>query len=56
MSYIPKKCPDCGANLDPNETCDCNNYTKDSEIQKLKDELNKQFGLPKNILFGEENK
>jgi len=23
MSYIPKKCPDCGANLDPGERCDC---------------------------------
>ena len=21
--YIPKKCPNCGANLDPGELCDC---------------------------------
>ena len=23
MSYIPKTCPLCGANLDPGESCDC---------------------------------
>ena len=23
MSYIPKTCLDCGANLDPGERCDC---------------------------------
>jgi len=25
MNYIPKKCPDCGANLDPGDRCDCKN-------------------------------
>lgn len=23
MSYIPRTCPRCGANLDPGESCDC---------------------------------
>ena len=24
--YIPKVCPNCGANLDPDERCDCREH------------------------------
>ena len=24
--YIPKACPNCGANLDPDERCDCREH------------------------------
>lgn len=30
MGYF-RKCPDCGCNLDPNETCDCQNNKKEVE-------------------------
>ena len=23
MTYVPNRCPDCGASLDPGESCDC---------------------------------
>ena len=23
MPYVPRRCPDCGANLDAEENCDC---------------------------------
>lgn len=23
MTYVPNHCPDCGASLDPGESCDC---------------------------------
>ena len=23
MTYVPNRCPDCGASLDPGEVCDC---------------------------------
>ena len=35
MSYIPNKCPDCGANLDPGEKCDCKKLPGVKKYQKL---------------------
>lgn len=30
MGYF-RKCSDCGCNLDPNETCDCQNKEKEAK-------------------------
>ncbi len=45
MMYNP--CPNCGANLDPNEVCDCEKEKSNSEKKELSKMIEKVCKLPK---------